>query len=110
VNIKAQNFYLNFSRINAISYASLTDAVLILYAINVGASDFLVGLIMSFFYLTLPIIVLGKSTMARRGAANTLYLAWIFRNSFALLLIPVPFLQKWSSPNIGFFCLALGAF
>ncbi|NOY59496.1 MAG: MFS transporter [Calditrichaeota bacterium] len=107
---KAQSNYLWFSKINAISYASLADAVLILYAIRIGADDFLVGLVISFLYLTMPFMLLGKQWIAEQGAAKTFFRSWVFRNISALFLFFVPIVQKHINPVSGLFLFVIASF
>jgi len=107
---KAQSRYLWYARINALSFASTADTVLILYAIKVGADDFLVGLIVSFVYLTMPLMLLGKQSMVRRGAARTFALGWLLRNISALSMVSIPFIQQYGQQALGLFILIAAAF
>ncbi|NIA31002.1 MAG: MFS transporter [Actinobacteria bacterium] len=107
---KAQSNYLWFSKINAVSYASLADAVLILYAIRIGADDFLVGLVISFLYLTMPFMLVGKQWMAKQGAAKTFFRSWVFRNISAFFLFFVPIAQKHINPVSGLFLFVIASF
>jgi len=107
---KAQTRYFWFTRINALSYASLTDAILILYAIRIGAADSFIALIASFFFLTQPLMLIGKHHMAKVGAARTFSLGFKLRNLSALLLILVPFIQNQGFHSLGLFIFALGSF
>jgi HEAT repeat protein len=107
---KTESRYLWFVRINALSFASTADTVLILYAIRVGADDFLVGLIVSFLYLTMPLMLLGKKSIVNRGAAKTIARGWLFRNISALTLVFIPPIQKHGQPALGLLILVAGAF
>lgn len=107
---KAQSTYLTFSRVNALSFASLADAVVILYALNLGADDSFVALISSFLFLSMPFMLLGKQSVARRGAVGTLTLGWILRNLCALGLFFAPIAQQNVSISFGFFLFGASAF
>jgi len=93
--------FLWFIRINTISYGCLADAILILYAIRLGADDFIVGLMASFIYLTMPLMFIGKQMISKFGAAHAYGLNWIVRNFFAAFLILVPFVIKSTNQSFG---------
>ncbi len=107
---RAQSTYITFSRVNALSFASLADAVVILYALKLGADDAFVALISSFLFLSMPFMMLGKYSVARRGAVKTLTLGWILRNCCALGLFFAPIAQKHVSVTFGFFLFGTAAF
>lgn len=107
---RAQNAYLNFTRINATSYACLAESVLLLYALKVGADDFLVSFIASFTYLSALFMPLGKISMAHHGAVQTISRAWVLRNFSAFLLVLVPIVQQLVSPKHGLALFVLAAF
>lgn len=107
--ISGQKKYLWFTRINSISFGCLAESTLILYAIKNGADDFLIGMITSFAFLTMPMMFLGKGMIKRMGAAKTYGISWILRNSSALLLIFVPAAIARFSAEMGLVLLCLGA-
>ena len=102
--------YIWFTRVNAISFAFLADNVLILYAIKNGADDFLLGLITSFFFLTMPVMFFGRKIVGRVGAASAYTISWTLRNLSAATLIGVPFLIRHSGHRSGLILLAAGSF
>ena len=105
-----RKYYFWFTRLNAISFGCLAESILILYAIKNGADDFLVGLLTSFFYLTMPLMLIGKQLVGKFGAARSFALCWALRNSSAALMILVPFVIKMTNPTIGLSLLLIGAF
>ncbi|MCU0643453.1 MAG: MFS transporter [bacterium] len=102
--------FLWFTRINAISFGCLAESILILYAIKNGAEDWLIGVIASFFQLTMPLMFIGKGLIGKFGASRTFALSWIFRNLSGAMLILVPFFSRSIHPTVGLFVLALSAF
>ncbi len=107
---KGQKRYLRFTRLNAFSFGCLADSTLILYALKNGADDFLVGLLTSFFYLTMPVMFLGKRMVGNYGAASTYAISWALRNTAAAILIAVPCLSNlWGRPW-GLGLLVFGSF
>ena len=107
VKKRAQKRYLWFTRVNAVSFAILGEGVLILYSVKVGAPDWLISVITSMFYWTMPLMLLGKRLIARMGAARAYSLSWFLRNISASFLILVPFVQQRFYPNLGLFLLTL---
>ena len=107
---KGQRLYLWFTRLNALSYASLADSILILYAIKLGASDSYVAVITSFLYFTMPFMLLGKSLIGKLGTAKSYSLNWALRNLSASLMILVPVIQRHYSVNSGLYLLSISAF
>lgn len=102
--------YLWFTRINALSFGCLADNILILFAIKIGADDFLIGMLASFFYLTMPFMFLGKQLVGSKGAARTYAISWIFRNASATLMIAVPIVIEKFDPTVGLSVLTLSSF
>lgn len=102
--------FLWFTRINAISFGCLADSILILYSIKNGAEDWLVGIIASFFHLTMPLMFIGKYLIGKFGASRTFAFTWILRNLSGALLILVPILSSNIHPALGLFVLAFSAF
>lgn len=105
-----QRNYLWFTRINSLSFGSLADSILILYAIKLGADDFLIAILTSFLYLTLPFMLFGKRTIAIFGTSKTFGLYWIGRNLFASMMILSPTLQKIWHPSAGLAILMISVF
>jgi len=105
-----QKRYLWFTAVNAISFSCLAKSVLILYAIKIGANDFLVGFITSLFYLTMPFMFMGKKMVGRIGAAHTYSVSWLLRNISATLMIFAPFLAEYVGLVYGLLLLTLGSF
>ncbi|MBN1351237.1 MFS transporter [candidate division KSB1 bacterium] len=105
-----QQTYIWFTRINALSFGSLADSILILYSIRLGADDLLVAILTSFFYLTLPMMGLGKRFIASNGVSKTFGWCWIGRNISASLMILAPFVQQLGYHDLGLATLAIAVF
>lgn len=107
---KGQKLYLRFTRLNALSYTSLADNILILYAIKLGASDSYVAIVTSFLYFTMPFMLLGKNLIGKWGAAKSFSINWALRNLSASLMILVPIIQIHYSVMAGLYFLLGSAF
>lgn len=102
--------YVWFTRFNTVSFASLGESILILYAIKNGADDFLIGLISSLIFLTLPLMPFGKNLIGKIGAARAYGLSWLLRNISAAILIFVPFVAAKFSHEAGLTLLTIASF
>lgn len=87
-----QRLVRRFALLNGISVALLMDSMLILYAIRNGVSDSAVAVLVSFIHLTMPLVIVGKTLIARIGAARTWGMGWFLRNVSAAVMIVAPFL------------------
>ncbi len=89
---RGQARYAAFSIGNGISFACLADSIVILYALKIGVTPWVVAATSSFIFLTLPFMLLGRRLTRRNGAARTIFHAWVSRNIFILGLLFVPWL------------------
>lgn len=88
---EGRRIFYRFYILNGISVACLMNNVLILYGIQSGLTDPTVAIMASFIHLTMPFMILGKSAIARIGAARTRAMGWFFRYVFAFLMVLAPF-------------------
>jgi hypothetical protein len=102
--------FLWFVRINTLSFCCLADSILILYAIKLGAEDFLIGLMSSFIYLTMPLMIFGKRMIQKFGAAQTYGICWFIRKIFAAMMILSPIAIKHINQTAGLVILVIGSF
>lgn len=86
------------------------ENMLILYAIRNGVSDPLVATLASFIHLTMPLMVFGKSLVARIGAARTWGLGWFFRYLSASIMILAPVVGSRAPQPMVSGTILLGAF
>jgi hypothetical protein len=99
-----------FATLNGVSVALLMDSVLILYAIRNGVGDSAVAVLASFIHLTMPLVLVGKTLIARIGAASTWGFGWFFRNVSALLMIAAPWLPPDTPQPLRTALILLGGF
>jgi len=97
----AQRRFLWFASINALSYALLAESVLVLFALQLGAGDFHIGLLTGYVYLTLVFVLLGKVMVSRLGAARTYSYCWFTRNLVAGSFVLAPWIYLHFSPQLG---------
>ncbi len=107
--IRAQRRFLAFASINALSYAALAESVLVLFALQLGARDWHIGLLTSYVYLTLVFVLVGKLIVSRLGAARTYSYCWGTRNIVAGTFLLAPWLYTNVSPAVGLVWLMVAA-
>jgi len=76
---KGRRQYRRFFTLNAFSVAVLMDSVLVLYGIKNGLTDSALAALVSFSYLTMPFLLLGKPLIARWGLTRAWSNMWILR-------------------------------
>jgi MFS family permease len=104
-----RRLYTWFARMNGISMMCLAENVLILYALEMGMPEWLVGVLGSFMFLTMPFTLTGRKFVARWGGVRTASLMWIGRNSCALVMAAAPLVASVSSPMVGVGLLLLAS-
>ncbi len=102
---QAQQNYVQFTRMNSLSYGSLADNILILYALKFGASDPVIALLSSLIYMTMPSTLIGKRLIAKVGTSRAFGLSWLGRNTSAALMLLAPFFGG----NMGLIWLLISA-
>ena len=107
---RSQKFYHLFSAANGLSYSCVGETMLILFAVQLGAPNWVIsalGAAIYFGYLLLP---LGKSFTAHFGAAQCQALCWILRNAASLCVASAALFYHWKMPALGIAVLLTGAF
>jgi HEAT repeat protein len=99
--VRAQRRFLAFASINALSYAALAESLLVLFALQLGARDWHIGLLSSYVYLSLVFVLVGKFIVSRLGAARTYSYCWGTRNVVAASFLLAPWLYTNISPAVG---------
>ena len=107
---KAQQGFIYFATINALSYALLAESVLVLFALQLGATDFHIGLLSSYVHLTMVFVLLGKVMVTRWGAARTYSSCWFLRNLTAGTFILAPWIWVHVSHGLGLIFLMAASF
>jgi hypothetical protein len=100
MRVAQRNFYL-FSLLNVISFQLLSGNIITLYALRLGAGNFLVGLLYSFVPLAQLLPFVGRLIVKRFGTIRTMGIFWVARY---LLMIPILFAPAFVSsgrPYIG---------
>lgn len=84
----------SYSAINSFSFALVTGNTITLYALALGASSTVVGLLGAFMYLSFFAIPLGKAVLRRRTLVKAFADNWMYRNWALIPLLGIPLLSS----------------
>ena len=107
---KSQWNYYGFNAINGVSYMCLGETIILLLAVRINATDYVVstlGAMLYFGYLMLP---LGKVVAARCGGAYSQSFFWICRNIAAMMVAAAAVFSYCKMQWLAIFLLLTGAF
>lgn len=105
-----RQLYSFFSAFNSVSFSLVTGNVLVLYALYLQASGFIIGLITAFNFLSFFAIPLGRFFSERKPIMRVYAHAWILRNTCLLIMVPIPILVRSDIPELGLVCILLSSF
>ena len=97
LRVAQRNFTL-FSFLNVISFQLLTGNIIALYALRLGASDLLVGMLYSFIPLGQLLPLVGRAIVRRLGTVRTMGVFWIVRYALMTPILFAPLLAHSESP------------
>ncbi|MFA6814715.1 MAG: MFS transporter [Lentisphaeria bacterium] len=104
---QGRNYFLLFNRFNGVSVACLFENIFILYSLKIGLPVYLTGILASFTFLTMPFMFLGKQFVAKIGAAKTIYVTWIMRNTVMLIAAFAPIAAMFNAPKVVVYAMVL---
>ncbi len=100
----------SYSAINSFSFALVTGNTVTLYALALGASSTVVGLLGAFMYVSFFAIPLGKLMVRGTSLVRTFAHNWMLRNWSLLPLLLIPFLYSAGYPRLAIGVLLLAVF
>jgi MFS family permease len=100
----------SFSAINSFSFAFVTGNTITLYALALGASSTVVGLLGALMYISFFSIPVGKLLLRRAGLVKIFANSWMLRNFSLLPLIAIPWLVSVGQSGLALGVLVLGVF
>ena len=99
-----------YSAINSFSFALVTGNTITLYALALGASSTVVGLLGAFMYLSFFFIPLGKAWLNRGTLVKAFADNWMYRNWAIVPLLTIPFFAANGHGALALFILVLCVF
>ena len=100
----------SYSAINSFSFALVTGNTVTLYALALGASSTVVGLLSAFMYLSFFAIPLGKASLRRRTLVKAFADNWMYRNWALCPLLAIPLLAARGYAAVALCALVLCVF
>ncbi len=107
---RGRRVFNSYSAVNSFSFALVTGNTVTLYAMSLGASSTVVGLLGAFMYLSFFAIPLGKRGVARSGLVRTFATNWMLRNWSLVPLLAIPYLVAARLPGVAILVLVAGVF
>ncbi len=96
---RGRNTFYIFTIFNVIAYYSVSGNIITLYALRLGADNFLIGLISSFFYFGTIFILLGKFLTNKIGTVRQMGIFWLIRYLFMIPILSAPILNYFHLDN-----------
>ena len=104
----ARSSFYAFNALNSFSFVLLSGSFLTLFALRLGASNGLVGLLNAFAYATYFFIPLGKRLVRRHRIVDVFGWGWIYRNVAMLPLLAAPLAAGRGMPGLAFGLITIG--
>lgn len=107
---RGRRVFNSYSAINSFSFALVTGNTVTLYALALGASSTVVGVLGAFMFLSFFAIPLGKIALRRFTLVKTFAHNWMLRNCSLIPLLAIPPAVATGHRGAALWLLALGVF
>jgi MFS family permease len=105
---KGRRSFFAFNTLNSLSFVLLSGSILTLYALSLGASNALIGILNAFGYGTFFFLPLGKRLVRHRSIVKVFGLAWFWRFIAMTPALLAPFLVLQGLHALAFALMLLG--
>jgi HEAT repeat protein len=106
---RARDSFYAYNALNSASFTLLSGSFLTLFALSLGASNALVGLLNALGYITFFFLPLGKRLVRRRPIVSVFGWTWVLRNASMLPILAAPFLVSRGATGAAFGLVLAGA-
>ena len=107
---RGRKVFNSYAAINSFSFALVTGNTITLYALALGASSTVIGILGSFMSLCFFAVPLGKVLMQRAGLIKTFADNWMYRNWALVPVLTIPWLVATGNRSIALAVLVLAVF
>ncbi len=107
---KARQVYSLFNASNAFSFALLSGNIITLYALRLGATPTVVGLLSSFTFMAFFFMPVGKRLIRKFSIIRVFGAAWLCRYSVMIPLLPAPFFAARGRVDIALVLMLFSVF
>lgn len=97
----AQRRFTFFTALNVISFQLLSGNIITLFALRLGAGNFLIGALYSFVPLAQVMPLVGRAIVARIGAVKTLSRFWFLRYVLMTPILLAPLMAALDRASVG---------
>lgn len=104
----ARNTYYVFNALNSFSFVFLSGSFITLFALKLGASNAVVGLLNSFAYATYFFLPLGKGLVRKGSIVGVFSWGWLLRYFAMLPLLASPFLAAHGQAGLALAIVLVG--
>lgn len=105
---KARRSFFAFNTLNSASFVLVSGSILTLYALSLGASNAMVGVLNALGYGTFFFLPLGKRLVRSRPIVKVFGLAWLWRYLAMAPALLAPFLVAQGLHGLAFALIVLG--
>ncbi len=107
---RGRRIFDSYSATNSFSFALVTGNTITLYALALGASSTVVGLLSAFMFLSFFAVPLGKVIIRRSSLVKTFANNWMFRNASLVPLLALPYLVTTGKEGAAIWLLTICIF
>jgi hypothetical protein len=107
---QGRKFFNAYQAITCFSFPLVNGSIITLYAIKIGASASLIGILASFNYLSFIMVPIGKALESRVGAGRVFALGQVLRYIAMLPILSVPFFYGADKIDSSYFILTAAYF
>jgi len=107
---KARQLYNLFTTFNAFSFTMMSGNVIILYALRLGASSTLIGILNAFNFVSFFFMPIGKRLVLRLPIVKVFASAWLLRNLAMVPILAAPFFAARGRTDVALALMVVAVF
>lgn len=107
---KARQIYNLFTSFSAFSFTMLSGNVITLYALRLGVSSTMIGILNAFTFLSFFFMPVGKRLVMRFPIVKVFGVAWFLRYASMILILPAPFFAARGRVDVALALMVVSVF
>ncbi len=97
---RGRKILLAFTFFNVLSFLLIGSNLIILYALKLGANNFIIGLLSSFLQIAYLFMLLGRNLIKRMGAVKLFGTFWTLRYILMLPVLSIPLIYQYTGNTV----------
>ncbi len=97
---RGRKILLAFTFFNVLSFLLIGSNLIILYALKLGANNFIIGLLSSFLQIAYLFMLLGRNLIKRMGAVKLFGIFWTLRYILMLPVLSIPLIYQYTGNTV----------